>query len=134
MPTATGFFGSDSFTYYDTDSYATSNVATVYITVYSVPVAYDDRYTVVGDTTLTVSAVNGVLANDFTANGNPLTVVLQTGPAHGTLVLNGDGSFSYTPNAGFNGMDGFTYYDTNGPATSNVATVYITVYAGSDRL
>ena len=62
-------------------------------------------------------------------NGLPLTAQLVTGPANGTLTLNADGSFSYTPNAGFWGTDSFTYTATDGPATSTPATVTITVYS-----
>ncbi len=101
-------------------------MATVYLTVYSVPVANDDSYTVDAGKTLTVSAANGVLANDTNADGNTFTAVLFYGPS-GTLTLNPDGSFSYTPNPGFVGTDSFTYFDVNGPATSNVATVTINV-------
>ncbi len=103
-------------------------MATVYITVYSVPVANDDSYSVPSGTTLQVNAP-GVLGNDTYADGNPLTPVLVAGPADGSLTLNPDGSFSYTPNPGFFGTDSFTYYDANGSATSNVATVTITVYS-----
>jgi len=49
-----------------------------------------------------------VLANDTDADGDPLTAVLVTSAMHGTLALNADGSFSYTPAAGFSGADSFT--------------------------
>ena len=52
-----------------------------------------------------------------------LTAVLVSGPAHGTLTLNADGSFTYTPAANFNGTDSFTYKANDGAADSNVATV-----------
>ena len=74
-------------------------------------------------------AANGVLANDTNADGGTLTAVLGTRPAHGSLTLNADGSFSYTPNAGFWGTDSFTYTATDGHATSAPATVTITVYS-----
>ena len=70
-----------------------------------------------------------MLANDTNADGNPLTAVLNAGPDFGGLVFNSDGSFSYTSDAGFFGTDSFTYYDTNGLAQSNVATVSFTVYS-----
>jgi len=71
-------------------------------------VAVDDTYSVNEDTTLTVNAP-GVLGNDSDVDGNSLSAVPVSGPSHGTLTLNGDGSFSYSPAANFNGTDSFTY-------------------------
>ena len=68
----------------------------------------------------------GVLENDSDADGVPLTAILVTGPSHGTLTLNGNGSFSYTPTANYNGSDSFTYKANDGSLDSNVATVSIT--------
>lgn len=51
-------------------------------------------------------------------------------PAHGAFQLAADGSFSYTPNKGFNGQDAFTFAITNGVMKSNAATVTLTVAAG----
>jgi hypothetical protein len=50
-----------------------------------------------------------VVANDFDMEGDALTVTSNTQPANGTLVNNGDGTFTYTPNTGFTGVDTFTY-------------------------
>ena len=50
-----------------------------------------------------------MLANDTDPQSLPLTAVVVSGPAHGNLTLNADGSFTYTPNAGFYGSDSFTY-------------------------
>ena len=124
-----GFCGTDSFTYTATDGNATSAPATVTITVYSVPVANAVAYTVIDGNTLTVSAANGVLANDTDADGGTLSAVLGTTTSNGSLTLNADGSFVYTPNAGFCGTDSFTYTATDGNATSALATVTITVYS-----
>ena len=74
-------------------------------------------------------AAPGVLGNDSDADGDALTAVLASGPASGSLALNGDGSFSYTPNAGFAGTDSFTYRAFDGALYSNSATVSITVNA-----
>jgi len=95
------------------------------------PVADDDAYTATEDTTLEVAAP-GVLSNDSDADNDPLTAVLVTGPENGTLVLNEDGSFTYTPAADFSGTDTFTYQASDGSADSNIATVTITVYPGAD--
>ncbi|MCH8960685.1 MAG: cadherin-like domain-containing protein [Bacteroidetes bacterium] len=71
------------------------------------PVADDDTFNAPTDT-LTVEAP-GVLANDSDADGDSLIAVLVAGPSNGMLTLNRDGSFTYTPNAGFTGADSFTY-------------------------
>ena len=70
-----------------------------------VPVAVADSYTTAEDVVLTVAAA-GVLANDSDPDGNPLNAVLVTGPTKGTLALNANGSFTYTPNANANGEIG----------------------------
>ncbi len=56
----------------------------------------------------------------------------MSGVSHGTLVLNPDGSFSYTPDPNFNGTDSFTYQAHDGTMLSNVATVTITVKPVND--
>jgi VCBS repeat-containing protein len=126
--------GPDSFTYKASDGTADSNAATVSITVRAVndaPVARDDSYSTDEDTTLTVAAP-GVLANDTDVEGDLLTAVRGTGPSHGTLTLNADGAFTYTPNANFNGTDSFTYKATDGQDASAPATVSIKVNAVND--
>src|SRR5262249_2400066 len=67
--------------------------------------------------------VNGnVLTNDSDVDGDPLNAILVSGPAHGSLALNADGSFTYTPDANYNGADSFSYRANDGSADSNVAT------------
>ncbi len=88
--------------------------------------AGNDSYSTAEETALNVPAP-GVLSNDSDPDGDPLTAMLVSGPANGSLTLNPDGSFSYTPNTDFNGDDTFTYAATNGTVTSNTATVTITV-------
>ncbi|MDH3969354.1 MAG: cadherin-like domain-containing protein, partial [Rhodospirillales bacterium] len=128
------FNGDDSFRYVANDGQANSNEATVTITVNAVndpPVAVDDSYVTDEDVPLTVTAP-GVLANDTDADGDTLTAALVTDVSNGTLALAADGSFSYTPDANFNGDDTFTYVANDGQADSNVATVTITVNAVND--
>src|SRR5262249_23233571 len=99
--------GPDSFTYKVNDGQADSAVATVIITVRPVndaPGAGADSYPTNEDTPLTI-ALPGVLGNDTDVDGNALTAVLVSGPAHGTLALNANGSFAYTPAANYNGPD-----------------------------
>lgn len=90
------------------------------------PLAVDDAYSVNVNNTLTVDAP-GVLGNDSDPDGDPLTAVPVAGPTNGTLILNEDGSFSYTPDVDFTGSASFTYKANDGTADSNVATVTITV-------
>jgi VCBS repeat-containing protein len=126
---AANFNGPDSFTFRASDGRLTSNVATVTLTVRPVndaPAAANDTYTTDADTALTVPAA-GVLANDADADGDALSAVLVTGPANGTVTLNADGSFRYTPAGGFSGADTFTYKASDGTADSNVATVTVRV-------
>lgn len=92
----------------------------------NVPVAADDSFSVNEDGTLNVAAA-GLLTNDSDGDGDPLTAALVTGPSNGSLVLNSDGSFAYTPNADFFGTDTFTYRANDGVNNSNIATVTITV-------
>lgn len=122
-----GFAGTDSFTYRVFDGAAYSNPATVTLSVVRPPpVANNDSYSVLHDRTLIVSS-SGVLDNDSDPSSLTLTAELVSGPVQGSLTLNGDGSFTYTPNQYFVGADSFTYRVTNGGAISNVATVALTV-------
>ncbi len=123
------YVGSDSFTYQANDGALNSNIVTVTITVNAVndaPVASPEGYITDEDTPLNVAAP-GVLANDNDVDGNPLTAAVVTNPANGVLVLNTDGSFTYTPNLNFNGSDSFTYQANDGALNSNTVTVSITV-------
>ncbi len=90
------------------------------------PVATADAYSTPANTKLTVAAP-GVLGNDTDAEGDPLVAVTVAGPAHGTLALNTNGSFTYTPAAGYVGGDSFTYKANDAELDSNTVTVTLTV-------
>ena len=93
------------------------------------PTAADDGYEMTADQTLDVPAA-GVLANDTDPDGQPVSVGLPrptSGPSHGTVTLNADGSFEYTPSAGFTGTDSFEYAASDGSLNSSPATVSIVV-------
>ena len=92
----------------------------------SVPVAVADAYTTTQNTAVSISAP-GVLTNDSDGDGHSLTAVLDSDVSSGTLSLDPDGSFTYTPTAGFEGDDMFTYYAHDGLDDSNVVTVTIAV-------
>jgi hypothetical protein len=97
----------------------------------TVPVAGDDSYSISEDETLN-EANPGVLGNDSHPDGNPLEAVKNSDPTHGTLTLNGDGSFIYEPDLNFNGIDSFTYHATDSAINSNIATVTIEVEPVAD--
>ncbi len=95
------------------------------------PAAAGDTYGTAEDTVLTVPAL-GVLGNDGDPDGDPLTAVLVSGPSHGSLTLNANGSFSYTPAVDYAGADSFSYRASDGALTSPVATVTLNVAAVGD--
>ena len=99
----------------------------------SPPVAVDDAYATDEDTPLVVIA-SGVLANDSDPDGNTLTVTADTGPTNGSLVLNSDGSFTFTPDPDFHGTDSFTYIVDDGNGGTDTATVEITVNSVIDAV
>ncbi|MEO2015500.1 MAG: Ig-like domain-containing protein [Fuerstiella sp.] len=90
------------------------------------PTAVADAYTTGFETVLNVSTGVGVLANDSDVDGGTLAASVVTGPSDGTLVLNANGSFDYTPDADFDGNDSFTYSASDG-TISTQATVTIVV-------
>ncbi len=98
------------------------------------PTATGDAYPTDQDKPLDVGAP-GVLGNDkdpdnsWDANADQLTAALASGPAHGTLTLNANGSFHYTPNLGYSGNDSFSYTVSDGRGGWNVGTVSLTVKA-----
>lgn len=95
------------------------------------PAGVADAYTASEGDPLTVAAP-GVLANDTDAQGSPLTATHATEPAHGTVALAANGSFTYTPAAEFSGTDTFTYTANDGTLSSPPVTVTITVEADVD--
>ncbi|MHC5068637.1 MAG: cadherin-like domain-containing protein, partial [Planctomycetota bacterium] len=94
------------------------------------PLAVADAYSLDQDTTLTVAAA-GVLANDSDADGDALSALLVTDVSNGSLSLSADGSFSYTPSAGFVGSDSFIYVADDGSAQSAQVVVSLSVNAVS---
>lgn len=131
---AANYHGGDSFTYQASDSLALSPTRTVSFTVNSVPdapVANSNAYILLEDVSFT-SAAPGVLGNDSDADGDSLSVQLVTGPTHGSLTLNVDGSLTYTPSRDFFGEDSFQYQATDGTLTSSVVDVLLTVTGVND--
>jgi VCBS repeat-containing protein len=132
----TNFNGTDTFTYRATDGGLTSALATVTLTITPVndrptPGAAGDNYSVLEDQTLTVPAP-GVLGNDSDADGDPLTALVVSGPAHGTVTLNANGSFVYAPSANYFGPDSFIYVANDGRTSAVPAVVNLTVIPVND--
>jgi VCBS repeat-containing protein len=122
------FSGNDQFTYGARDGGGSTTTATVTIQVTPVndqPTASDDAYPTPGAGAALIVTAPGVLANDSDPDG-PLTAAKTSDPLQGTLSLNPDGSFTYTPNIGAAGSDSFTYEASDGSLTSQ-ATVAITI-------
>ncbi len=128
-----GYVGDDVFFFTVTDG-AASDTGSVDLDIYdTAPDAFDDYFTTLHDTPLTNG--NSVVAND--SDGDPLTATLLSAPAHGQLTsftVNGestyfraDGTFEYTPDAGYVGPDSFTYLANDGAEDTLPATVSIDV-------
>ena len=126
------FHGTDSFTYLTNDGQAASNIATVTITVSS----KNDAPTA-GDLTAAGSEdqpITGTLSGED-IDGDDLTYEIVGQPANGVVSINAtSGEFTYTPAAGFVGTDTFTYQVSDGTASSNTATVTITIAPMRDTL
>jgi len=133
---AADFNGTVTFTYDVIDDQSvTQTTSTTTITVLPVndsPVGVADGYQVNEDETLTVSVPNGVLSNDSDIDGDSLTVALDDPAMSGTVALNTDGSFVYTPNANYAGLDTFTYEISDGTDTA-MAEVTIEVQPINDE-
>ncbi len=118
-----GFSGVDTFTYQASDGTDVSNVATVSVTVANrAPVAVDDTASTPEGQPVNVD----VLANDSDPDGDVLSVTNLSTPANGSVTVKTDRTVTYTPDAGFSGVDSFTYDASDGVA-SDTATVTITV-------
>ena len=113
----------------DTDGDNTTGTLSVNI-IDDVPAAVDDSANVAED----MAVVIDVLANDIKgADGVPLAnVALGTAPSKGVAVYNGDGTFTYTPNAGEEGPDSFTYTIIDADGDPSTATVSLTLAGDSE--
>lgn len=122
------YAGADAFDYTISDGRGGTDTGTVGVTVAPVndaPVASPDSATTDQDAAVTIT----VLGNDTDIDGPALSVSSASDPPHGTVVVNANGTITYTPDPGYSGADAFGYSATDGLAVSNVATVSITVNA-----
>lgn len=86
-----------------------------------------EGYATQEESSLNVPSLLGVLSNDFDDAGHTLTATLVSNTRHGTLSLNPNGSFTYTPDANFFGIDSFRYKASDGIRGENGDTVRINV-------
>ena len=128
--------GTDSFDVMVSDGHGGLDTISVIVTVTPVndpPVAVNDVVNMLEDSSLTGF---NLLANDTDPDGDVLTINTNpvSVPSHGTLVINPDGTFVYTPNADYNGIDSFTYKicDNGVPSKCAIGTVTITIIAVND--
>ena len=124
------FNGTDSFTYTVSDGVLTT-AGTVLVSVAPVndaPLGIDDSVSAEEDTAVTLN----VLANDSDVEGDALAVESLTQGAHGTVILNPDGSVTYQPEPNFNGNDAFAYTVSDGQGGTTTATVNVTVSPVND--
>src|SRR5207244_3225338 len=130
-PTA-NYHGADSFTYTVTDAAAgetATNTVTFTVTSVNRITATKDSFTTAEDTAI----ADRVATNDSTTSGGALTYARTTNAAHGNVVVNADGTFTYTPTANYNGNDSFTYTVTDAAAgESATKTVSLTVTSDVD--
>lgn len=129
-----GFYGDDVFQYFICDNQVpvACDTAYAYVTIVPDPVtvnqtyANDDAYVTLINTPIT----SNVGDNDTDPQNDNVTFTQVTNPTNGTVVLNADGTFTYTPNLGYSGPDQFIYSkcDDGTPVACDTATVYITIH------
>lgn len=120
------FNGVETFTY-SLDGETQIPVSVSVLPVNDAPIAANDLYRTRENRTLEVNANLGVLKNDIDHDGDSLEVHLVQTTTHGSLQLEADGSFTYSPDVGYLGGDSFTYSVSDGEAESSVVTVAIDV-------
>ncbi|WP_170865132.1 Ig-like domain-containing protein, partial [Roseovarius marisflavi] len=123
------FNGTDtiSYTVSDGEDVDTAEVTVTVGAVNDAPVAQDDSAVTAEDSNVQIA----VLDNDSDVDGNPLSVTQATA-LNGSVVINGDGTLSYTPKADFNGTDTISYTVSDGEGGSDTAEVTVTVGAVND--
>ena len=127
-PTA-DFTGTDTFEYTISDGNGLTDTATITVVVQddgnnqNTTDAVDDAFA----TDLNTAVAGNVLANDTDPEGDPQTVTSNTNPSNGSVVVNANGAFIYTPDTGFTGTDTFTYTIADDQGATDTATVTVSV-------
>ena len=141
VPT-TGFTGQVTYTYVNWDGTSTNYATTTDVATVTIDItpsatgnstfATDDSY--IGFPNMNITG--NLQGNDYDPQGNTQTINITpvSGPAHGTVTINRDGTFSYIPNAGYSGPDQFIYSicDNGNPVACSQATAYLNIVKGPD--
>ena len=127
-----GFAGETSFSYRIDDGTNKSSTVTTTLVLNTPPELNDDTYSVTEDVDAVVAADMGVLANDLDADGDMLTATVTSDTSHGTLTLNANGSFTYSPAPNYFGDDEFTYSISDGVDSIDGGVVRLTIDSVND--
>jgi VCBS repeat-containing protein len=122
--------GADNFSYKVNDGESDSAIATVTLVIAPVndaPVVSPIAATLLEDGHITLN----LLGSASDVDGDPLNISVGN-PQHGQLLKNTDGSYSYTPDADYNGEDSFSYFVSDGVLDSGSAMVRLTITAVND--
>lgn len=123
------FTGTNSFNFIANDGIANSAAATVTINV--MPPNQAPTATPASETINEDALLNGRV-NGSDPDGDSLTFEAATGPAHGSIEFNTNGTYTYSPEPNYYGNDSFTFKANDGKSLSAAATVSITVNAVND--
>ncbi|MCP4191097.1 MAG: tandem-95 repeat protein [Planctomycetaceae bacterium] len=127
------YFGIDTFTYTASDGISESPPTVVTLTTNPIedsPITAPDSYLVAEDNSIQIDAANGVLSNDADADNDQLSATIEIQASHGTVTLEPDGAFTYTPDANFFGSDSFSYRASDGISeVSETVSVQVTSIA-----
>lgn len=124
------YYGIDRFTYVLRDAQGADDIGIVVVNVTPInnyPEPATDLVDTLEDTPVTIQ----VLANDFDADDDTLTITRVTGEANGAAIINADHTVTYTPNPDYNGQDSFTYRVSDGQLSAT-AVVQVNVTAVND--
>jgi len=138
---ALGETATDTFTYIVADTQGGQSEATVTVTIRGVndaPIGVNDGYNVIQGSQLTVTDVDGtatptnilddgLLVNDVDVDGDTLFASKLDDPLNGTVVVNSDGTFTYTHDGGSSTSDTFTYEVSDGNGGADTVTVTLTI-------